>query len=250
MLSHHATYRALELGPLAAATLNNIVEADLCAAKLFGFAGRRTRGVIAAAVSVHAVMQIVAVRLRTRAAVPAGPRTGCLAAGARRGTATLSDAAGRHTAASRAPRAGPRVLLTLWLGAVDGIPIWHVVGLCGGPICDRSMLWARSSRIVANTHVDGGVLAKVLVAPDDGVALLVFETDAGAGCGGRVQAVEILDSGDDGLSGVVGVNLYTHRYARAILMRVLDQFELDVASDGWGVLGLCELHDGGGIAAH
>ena len=64
------THRALELGPLAPATLDNVVQADLCVAEMLalGPARDRTGCAIATAVAVEGVAVIVC-----EAAVGAGP---------------------------------------------------------------------------------------------------------------------------------------------------------------------------------
>lgn len=53
------TYRALELGSLATAAFNNVVQANLSAAELLGLPGGRARSPVTTAVPVHTVIQVV-----------------------------------------------------------------------------------------------------------------------------------------------------------------------------------------------
>lgn len=109
---------------------------------------------------------------------------------------------------------------------------------------------ARSGRTVANTNIDDRVVAEILISANNGIALLILEAHARAACGSRVEAVEVLDGGDDGLGGVMRVDLDPHGYARTVLVGILHQLELDGARDGGlVVLGLNELHDAG-VATH
>lgn len=130
-----------------------------------------------------------------------------------------------------------------------GIAILGVIRLCAGLSCQCSM-GARGRGTVPNTDIDNRVVAEVLVAANDGVTLVVLEAHARAAGRSRVQAIEVLDGGDDGLSCVVGVDLDSHGYPRPVLVRVFDELELDGPRDrGLLVLWLCELHDGG-ISTH
>lgn len=140
-------------------------------------------------------------------------------------------------------------MLALLLGAVDRITILRIVRRCGGAICQGGRR-TRSRGPVSDTNIDNRVVTEVLVPTDDGITLIVLEADARAGCGGGIQAVEVLDSGDDGLSGVMRVDLNPHGYPRSVLVGVFDELELDGAGDGrLCVLRLCELHDAG-VSAH
>lgn len=108
----------------------------------------------------------------------------------------------------------------------------------------------RSRRTIADTNIDDRVVTKVLVTANDGVTLLILETHARAACGSRIEAVEVLDSGDDGLSSVMRVDLNPHRNARTVLVGIFDQLKLDGAwNGGLVVLGLNELHNAG-VATH
>lgn len=140
-------------------------------------------------------------------------------------------------------------MLTLLLGTMDRIAILRIVGRRAGAIRQGGRR-TRSRGPVSHANVDHRVVTEVLVATDDGITLIVLEADAWAGCGGGIQAVEVLDSGYDGLSGVMRVDLDPHGYPRTVLVRVLDQLELDGAGDGrLCVLRLRELHDAG-VSAH
>lgn len=100
-------------------------------------------------------------------------------------------------------------MLWLLLRALDGEAILGIEGL-GARLARLSSVWTRSGRAIADSHVHNRVVPEVLIPSDDGVPMLVLEADAGAACGARVQAIEVLDGGDDGLSGVVRVDLYPH----------------------------------------
>lgn len=157
----------------------------------------------------------------------------------------LTGTAGRDATPAGRPRARPRHVVGLLVGAMDRICILRVIGLCARRTCQRT-LWAWGRRTVPNTNIDDRIVSEVLVSADDGVAVLVLEADTGAACLGRIETVEVLDGGDDGLSGVVRVYLHPHWYARSVLVRVLDQFEFDGAGDGRrSVLGLDKLHGAG-----
>lgn len=102
----------------------------------------------------------------------------------------------------------------------------------------------RGRRTISDTHVHNRVVTEVLVAANDGVTLVVLEAHARAASRGGVQAIEVLDGGNDGLSGVVGEDLDPHGYPRPVLVRVLDELELDRPRDsGLPVLWLSKLHD-------
>lgn len=108
----------------------------------------------------------------------------------------------------------------------------------------------RSGRTIADTNINDRVVTEVLVSADDGVALLIFKAHTRAACWGGVEAVEVLDSRDDGLGGVMRVDLDPHRDARTVLVGILDQLELDRAGDGGLViLGRNKFHDAG-VATH
>lgn len=103
---------------------------------------------------------------------------------------------------------------------------------------------SRSGRTIADANIDYRIVTKVLISADDGVALLILETHARAACGSRIKTIEILDGGNDRLSGVMRVDLNPHRNARTILVGILDQLKLDGAwNGGLVVLGLNELHN-------
>lgn len=137
-------------------------------------------------------------------------------------------------------------MLALLLRTVGRVPVGSVVGLFAGAIRRRNMR-SRGRRTVPNANVNDRVVAEVLISADDGVALLILKAHPGAACGSRVEAVEVLDGGNNGLGGVMRVDLDPHRYARPVLVRVLNQLELDRPGDRGclvRVSGLCELHDG------
>jgi hypothetical protein len=71
--------------------------------------------------------------------------------------------------------------------------------------------------LVDDPHVYNHVVPEILVAGDEGIALLIFKTDASGTRGTRIEAIEILHSCDYGVSGIVGEYLHTHRQARSIL---------------------------------
>lgn len=105
-------------------------------------------------------------------------------------------------------------------------------------------MWARGGRTISNTDVDNRVMAKVLVATNDGITLVILETHTRAASLSGVETIEVLDSGNNRLSGIVRVDLDPHGYPRPILVRVLDELELDGSRDSMLlVLWLCELHD-------
>lgn len=140
-------------------------------------------------------------------------------------------------------------MVALLLRNMGRIAVGSAVGLCARPVCQGSM-GTRSGRAIPYTNIDNRVVAKVLIAADDGVALLILEAHARAARGSRVETVEVLDGGDDGLGGVMGVDLDPHGYARTVLMGVLNQLELDGPRDGWlVVLRLSKLHDAG-VSTH
>lgn len=165
------------------------------------------------------------------------------ATGACRSTSPTIDTARRHTTTPGCSRAGPRCVLGMLLSPVARIAILCIIRLCSWLSCQCGV-WARSGRTVSNTHVYNRVVAEVLVAANDGVTLVVLEAHARAAGRRGVQAIEILDSGNNGLGGIVRVDLHSHGYPRPVLMRVLDELELDGPRDrGLLVLWLCELHD-------
>lgn len=105
-------------------------------------------------------------------------------------------------------------------------------------------MWPRGRRTVPNTHINNRVMAEVLVAANNGVSLVVLKAHTRAASRSGVQAIEVLDGGNDGLSSIVGEDLDSHRYPRPVLVRVLDELELDGPRDrGLLVMWLSELHD-------
>lgn len=109
---------------------------------------------------------------------------------------------------------------------------------------------ARSGRAIADTDINDRIVTEVLISADDGVALLILKAHARAACGSWIEAVEVLDGGDNRFGGVMRVDLDPHRNARTVLVGVLHQLELDGARDGGLViLGWNELHDPG-VATH
>lgn len=108
----------------------------------------------------------------------------------------------------------------------------------------------RSGRTIADTNIDDRVVTEVLVTADDSITLLILKTHARAACGSRIEAIEVLDGGDDRLRGVMRVYLNPHRYARTVLVGILDQLKLDGTwNSGLVVLRLNELHNAG-VATH
>lgn len=96
------------------------------------------------------------------------------------------------------------------------------------PVVARGKGTRRQRRLLNDADVDNHVAAEVLVARNHGVAGLVLEADALGACWARVQAVEVLDCGDDGVGGIMGVDLHTHGQARRSMRRVRrDQLEAD-----------------------
>lgn len=98
------TYRALKLGALAPAALDDIIEADLRVSKVLalGLARHRARSTIAAAVAVDSIAIDVckaAVRTRVSTLVPRlRPRLLVGRIGARRRTATAATRVGGNAA--------------------------------------------------------------------------------------------------------------------------------------------------------
>ena len=58
---------------------------------------------------------------------------------------------------------------------------------------------------------DGHAIIEVLVAGDQGVGPAVLEGDAADAAGALVEAVEVLDGGDDGIGRVMGMDVDSHR---------------------------------------
>lgn len=76
-------------------------------------------------------------------------------------------------------------MLTLLLGTVDRIAILRIICRRAGAICQGGRR-TRSRGPVSDANVDNRVVTEVLVPTDDGIALIVLEADAGAGCGGGI----------------------------------------------------------------
>jgi hypothetical protein len=68
-------------------------------------------------------------------------------------------------------------------------------------------------RLVDNTHAYYHVAFEVLVPRNEGVSVLIFETDALRYAWPRVEAVEVLHRCDDGVGGVMRVNGNAERQA-------------------------------------
>lgn len=86
------TYRALKLGSLAAATFDNVVEADLSAADLLlGLSRRGAGGIVSAAVAVHAITVCVVVCLRPGAPASVGTGAGMPTIGTGRSASSFVD---------------------------------------------------------------------------------------------------------------------------------------------------------------
>lgn len=90
--------------------------------------------------------------------------------------------------------------------------------------------------LLDDADVDDHVVAEVLVAGDEGVALLVLKAHALGARRARVEAVEVLDRRHDGLGGVVRVDGDTHGEARTTLRR-LERHELEFDILGVGPAG-------------
>lgn len=76
---NRATHRTLKFCSLATATFNDVVEADLSATKLFGLPRGGARGTVTTTVAVHAVVECVAICLRSGPTGLAGPGASILA---------------------------------------------------------------------------------------------------------------------------------------------------------------------------
>jgi hypothetical protein len=87
-------HRALELGPLSSTTFNNVLNADVCVAKVISApAGRATGCSITTAVTIQAVAISIDMAIVHGGTVPDGS-----------GTTILSRCAGRMTATSKSIR--------------------------------------------------------------------------------------------------------------------------------------------------
>lgn len=76
--------------------------------------------------------------------------------------------------------------------------------------------------LLNDSDVNHHVVAEVLVSRDQGIALLILEADSLGACWAGVEAIEILDGCDDGVGGIMGIDLDSHRQARAIPRRVCE----------------------------
>lgn len=140
-------------------------------------------------------------------------------------------------------------MLALLLRPMSSVAVC-MVRLSTRAVRRRSIVRTRSGRVIPNADIYDRVVAEVLVATNDSVALFILKTHAGTPCLGRVETVEVLDGGDDRLGSVMWVDLHPHGNARPVLVRVLDQFELHrPGNGGLVVLGVDEVHDGG-VPAH
>lgn len=108
----------------------------------------------------------------------------------------------------------------------------------------------RGRRTIPDPNIHDRVVTEVLISANDSIALLILKAHARAARGSRVETIEILDGGDDGLRGVMRVNLDPHRYARTVLVGILDQLKFDGPRNGGLMeLGLRKLHDAG-VSTH
>lgn len=78
---------------------------------------------------------------------------------------------------------------------------------------------------------------EVLVSRDEGVSTIILETDT---IGTTIETIEVLDSTNDRLCGVVRKDLNSHWETRLELRHVLDhEFKCDAL---WGGRALCRRH--------
>lgn len=78
-------------------------------------------------------------------------------------------------------------------------------------------------RLLDNPDVDYHVVSEILISRNQSIALFVLETDSLRAGWARVQAIEILDRSDNGVRGIMRINLDTHGQARAVLRRICEE---------------------------
>lgn len=141
-------------------------------------------------------------------------------------------------------------MLALLLRPVGRVTICSMVRRSNRAVRRRGVVGTRCRRVIPNADIHNRVVAEVLVATNDSVALFILKAHARAPCLGRIETVEVLDGRNDRLGSVMRVDLDPHGYARPVLVRVLDQLELDgPGNGGLVILGVYEVHDGG-VPAH
>jgi len=192
------------------------------------------RGVVSAAVAVQAVAAGIGrlAALGAGSAVLVGSRSR-LGVGAGRRAAPAAPAVRRRAAHARCPRARPRdVLAEILRGLERGPAAVAAAGAASagarhvGLSTDRrrtehgSREGSRSSRRLDDSDVHRHALAEVLVPRNHGIVLFVFEADPLGDGRARVQAVEILDSGDYRVGRIMRVDLDSHGEPRLILGRL------------------------------
>lgn len=212
----NSPYRALKLGSLASATLNNVVNANVSGAELLLAAAGDAVIAIATAVAVDAR----AVRVAVEGVALYGARAALFAA---HGTAAAGAVRARRLAPA-ARRTGTGGIIAV-LG-VAGIAVGLTVGVGRGGRLLKVVLGVAvggNGGFFNDTNVDDHVVAEVFVACDECGALVILEADALGASPTGVEAIKVLDSGDDGVSCVMGVDLHSHREARTILRRVEKQ---------------------------
>lgn len=220
-----ATYRALELGPLATVFLDNIVGADIRAGELLApsLAGASDGAISVFAVTVcsYDIVQEATAAPATRLRAPLGLR--CAAATTTRWRSTRLAGA----------RPGPtrRTIIT----ALARMGQWLERLSKSRPLAGLNRTLAVIAVFVAITidlcrddpHINGHVVSQILVPCNEGCPIFILEADAA--CDAVVDAVEILDRRHDRVRGVMRENLYSHGDSGSNFgVLVQEKFESDV----------------------
>lgn len=91
--------------------------------------------------------------------------------------------------------------------------------------------------MLSDTYVDVHLIMEVLVPRDEGVSTIILEADT---IGTTIETIEVLDSTNDRLCGIVWEDLNSHWQTRLELRHVLDhELKCDAL---WGSRALCRRH--------
>lgn len=85
-----------------------------------------------------------------------------------------------------------------------------------------------------DSNVDDHTIMKVLVSGDEGVPLRILEADPFGSSRSLVEAIKVLDGRDDGIRGVVRIDLHPHGKSSPVIGGLgEEEFEGDrLGSDG------------------